>query len=223
MRRHDGEFRRQTAPFDLYVPDGMPLIWCLNFMGAALEDRVYGPAFMRHVMVEPAQEPTHYLLGGSQECGERLRRTFPRAQIVGSFHGMCDADGMLEGTSGAEVVDEINRLSPDFIWIGLGAPKQERWISRNKDLIRRGVILSVGFAFDVNAGLKKDAPELLQRLGLTWAFRIVSEPRRLAGRYLKYNSLFLFYLLFDSMRGRAMQQRSRLLLADSIKTPATGE
>ena len=91
--------------------------------------------------------------------------------------------------------DEINRLSPDFIWVGFGTPKQQAWVKRHKHLLRRGVILTVGFAFDVNAGMKPDAPGWMQRLGLTWVFRLASEPRRLAPRYLRYNFLFLWYLL----------------------------
>ncbi len=97
---------------------------------------------------------------------------------------------------------EINRLAPDFIWIGLGTPKQQAWIHRHKGSIARGVLFAVGFAFDVNAGMKRDAPAVLQRLGLTWVFRICSEPRRLLGRYLRYNSLFLFYLAKDALFSR---------------------
>ena len=76
-------------------------------------------------------------------------------------------------------------------------------MKRYKPRLRRGVILTVGFAFDVNAGMKPDAPLWMQRLGLTWVYRLGSEPRRLASRYLRYNSLFLFYLLRDGLRGRA--------------------
>ena len=98
------------------------------------------------------------------------------------------------------MLEEINRLSPDFIWVGLGTPKQQEWIHRHKPALRRGVLLAVGFAFDVNAGLKKDAPAWMQRAGLTWAFRAFSEPQRLLTRYLRYNSLFLYYLLKDAFR-----------------------
>ena len=100
-------------------------------------------------------------------------------------------------------VEEINRLSPDFIWLGLGTPKQQAWIYQYKSRIQRGVLLAIGFAFDVNAGLKPDAPLWMQRVGLTWFYRLCSEPRRLGPRYLRYNSLFLYYLLRDGLGGRA--------------------
>src|SRR5438132_10123625 len=81
--------------------------------------------------------------------------------------------------------------------------KAHTYVKRYKPLIRRGVILTVGFAFDVNAGMKPDAPPWMQRLGLTWIFRLCSEPRRLGPRYLRYNFLFIRYLLLDGLRGRA--------------------
>src|SRR6185436_12152248 len=117
--------------------------------------------------------------------------------------GRCNADGSLEGTAEREVVDEINRLSPDFIWVGFGTPKQQAWAHRHKLPLRRGVVLTVGFAFDANAGLKPDAPVWMQRRGLTWVYRLISEPRRLGPRYLKWNSLFLYYLLRDGYRRQA--------------------
>ena len=212
MRRCSPEFRRQTDNFDYFAPDGMPLIWCLNWQRAGLDDRVYGPAFFRRFF-ETAPVPfTHYLLGGSAECGARLRRVIqrwnPTQTVVGSFHGRCTMAGDL-GDANQAVVDEINRLAPDFIWLGFGAPKQQNWICRHKHLIHRGIMLTVGFGFDVHAGTKKDAPLWMQRRGLTWLFRLASEPRRLVMRYLKYNSLFLFYLVWDGLRGRAFRPSSR--------------
>ncbi|MDQ6622161.1 MAG: WecB/TagA/CpsF family glycosyltransferase [Verrucomicrobiota bacterium] len=195
LRRSDAEFREITSRFDYFVPDSMPLIWCLNRRGAGLRDRVYGPVFMRYCIEHSPAPFTHYLLGGSAECVRKLRERFDAsAEIVGSH------DGYFSPNEEAEMVAEINRLSPDFIWVGLGTPKQQDWIHRNKAAIRRGVVFAVGFAFDVNAGMKKDAPRFLQRLGLTWLFRALAEPRRLLGRYLRYNSLFLYYLAKDALR-----------------------
>jgi len=209
MRRHETPFRELTSDYDYFPPDGMPLIWCLNRAGAQLKDRVYGPIFMQRFLEHVPTRFTHFLLGGSPECGAKLRSTFeklnPGIKFVGSFHGFCNPNGRMDATAEREVIAEINRLSPDFIWVGFGTPKQQAWVKLHKHLIRRGVILTVGFAFDVNAGLKRDAPLWLQRLGLTWVFRLASEPRRLAGRYFRYNFLFLWYLLIDGLRGRAWQ------------------
>jgi N-acetylglucosaminyldiphosphoundecaprenol N-acetyl-beta-D-mannosaminyltransferase len=200
MRRHDQAFRELTGYVDRFIPDGMPLIWALNDRGAGLQDRVYGPTFMRECVLKSPPERTHYFLGGSEECLTKLREVFevrrPEVRIVGSRHGYFGSEDE------AAIVEEINALEPDLIWVGLGTPKQQEWIERNKPLIRCGVVLAVGFAFDVNAGTKPDAPAWMQRLGLTWFFRMASEPGRLVGRYLKYNTLFLAYLLRDSIWSR---------------------
>lgn len=210
MRRHDASFRAILADYDYLLPDGMPLVWCLKQAGAGLKDRVYGPTFMRRFLETAPSGSTHYLLGGSAECGKRLREIFikrnPGLRFVACFHGRCGEDGVLDGTAETEVVEEINRLSPDFIWVGFGTPKQQAWVYRHKNLIRRGVVLTVGFAFDANAGMKPDAPLWMQRAGLTWLYRLRSEPRRLGQRYFKWNSLFLFYVLRDGLRGRAWGQ-----------------
>jgi N-acetylglucosaminyldiphosphoundecaprenol N-acetyl-beta-D-mannosaminyltransferase len=207
MRRHEPRFRELTSEYDGFAPDGMPLVWCLNRAGARLKDRVYGPTFMREFLTRVPTTFTHYLLGGSQECGLKLQEIFgkqnPGVKFVGAFHGKCDTEGVLEGVAERDVIEDINRLSPDFIWVGFGTPKQQAWVKRHKQVIRRGMILTVGFAFDVNAGTKRDAPLWMQHLGLTWVYRLASEPRRLASRYFKYNLLFLSYLLRDGLRGKA--------------------
>jgi N-acetylglucosaminyldiphosphoundecaprenol N-acetyl-beta-D-mannosaminyltransferase len=211
LRRHDRAFRELTSLYDHFIPDATPLVWCLNRMGANMPDRVYGPTFMRECLDRTTADCTHYLMGGSAECGARLRAIFqqrnPNVRFVSGFHGRCSTDGVLEGDAEQAVLEEINRVSPDFIWVGLGTPRQQAWIKRHKHLLRRGVVLTVGFAFDVNAGTKPDAPPWMQRLGLTWLFRMASEPRRLVGRYCKFNSLFLFYLFWDGLKRQALVVR----------------
>lgn len=207
MQRHDRTFRETMNSYDDLIPDGMPLVWCLNRAGAGLKDRVYGPTFMRRFLETAPEGTTHYLLGGSEVCGNKLRELFtrlnPRIKFVGSFHGWCEADGTLQGAAEKDVINEINRLAPDFIWVGFGTPKQQYWAQKHKHLLKRGVVLTVGFAFDANAGMKSDAPKWMQRGGLTWLYRMCSEPRRLLPRYVKWNSLFLFYLLRDGLQARA--------------------
>src|SRR5437868_1594180 len=96
MRRHEPWFRELTDAYDAFPPDGMPLVWCLNRAGADLKDRVYGPTFMRQFLARAPGPSTHYLLGGSEACGSRLREIFgklnPGVNFIGSFHGKCQAD-----------------------------------------------------------------------------------------------------------------------------------
>ena len=193
MRRHDPTFAATTSSIDLFVPDGMPLIWCLNRQGAALRDRVYGPTFLRKFLATCPSSFSHYFLGGSPECGKKLRERLleknSQLNIVGSHHGYFTSE------EEPSIFNEIITSRPDFIWIGLGTPMQQELLQRLKPLLLSGILLAVGFAFDVNAGTKPDAPAWMQRAGLTWTYRLATEPRRLAGRYFYWNSLFLCYLL----------------------------
>lgn len=206
MRRYDPGFRELTSQFDYFIPDGMPLVWCLNRQGAGLKDRVYGPTFMRECVLASPAPFTHYLLGGSDDCVRRLKDFFLRRNPTIKFVG--SRSGYFKPEQESEIVEEINCLSPDFVWIGLGTPKQQAWIHRHKAHIKRGIVLAVGFAFDVNAGTKPDSPLWMQRLGLGWLHRVLSEPSRLGPRYLKNNSMFIFYLLWDGLRGLAFASPS---------------
>ena len=201
LNRHDPVFREWNSACDVFLPDGMPLVWCLNRKGAGLLDRVYGPTLMREFLLASPPKISHYVVGGSEQDLARLKERFkslnPHLKIVGSYHGSCSPAGELAGEDSSHLVEEINRLSPDVLWICFGTPKQNAWIFRHKPQIRRGVLLAVGYALDVNAGSKPDAPLWMQRLGLTWLFRLASEPRRLLWRYLKYNTLFVWYLFRD--------------------------
>jgi N-acetylglucosaminyldiphosphoundecaprenol N-acetyl-beta-D-mannosaminyltransferase len=202
MRRHDPVFAGLVGCIDMVLPDGMPLVWAMNAKGAALKDRVYGPTFTRRFLASCPQGMTHYLVGGSEECGrrfrERMKELNPSLEFVGGYHGSCSPDGVLD--DGGATLEEIKTKRPDFIWVGLGTPKQYGWIARSKSRLDHGILLAVGFAFDVNAGMKPDAPGWMQQYGLTWIYRMASEPRRLAGRYLKWNSLFLVYSAWDALR-----------------------
>jgi N-acetylglucosaminyldiphosphoundecaprenol N-acetyl-beta-D-mannosaminyltransferase len=205
MRRSDHHFKEVTSAYDYFIPDGMPLIWCLRAMGANLRDRVYGPTFLRHAMSHD-RKLKHYFLGGSAKTSRKL---IEKAQELsgGKFQVVGANSSYSKPEDSAPIVEEINRLSPDVIWVGLGTPKQQQWIHDNKSHLTRGVVLTVGFAFDVNAGTKLDAPMWMQRLGLTWLFRISQEPRRLLGRYLKYNTWFVWFCLIDL--ARYMTKRAR--------------
>jgi N-acetylglucosaminyldiphosphoundecaprenol N-acetyl-beta-D-mannosaminyltransferase len=202
--RHNGEFARILARFDLVLPDGMPIVWALNARRAELKDRVYGPYFMRHVLRNTPRPWRHFLFGDSQECLVDLRRVLlqlqPDIEIVGMlgppFRPFTKADE-------DSFADTINRTEPDFVWVALPGVRMEQWIIDNQGRYRRGVFVAVGDAFALLSGRRSFAPSWMQRMGLTWAYRLWKEPLRLGPRYLRYNSIFLFYLLWDALRGRA--------------------
>ncbi len=189
MRHEDAGFARALQRFDFFVADSQVLFFAIRLLGGDMPARIYGPAFLPFATRRLPRPFTHYFLGGSEACSrlllEALRRDCPDLDVVGAHHGY------FAEHENEQVIDDIKRCDPDFIWVGLGTPKQQHWIASNRDRLPRGVLLAVGFAFDVNAGTKRDAPAVVQRLGLTWAFRLVKEPRRLWKRYAKYNPLFV--------------------------------
>lgn len=194
-RRHETDFRSVTSKVDFFIPDGTPLIWCMNRKGASMKDRVYGPTFMRQCILASPAPWRHYFLGGWDDTNRKLRENLLKANpdiLIAGFRS-----GLFTENDYEDILREINEVRPHFIWVGLGTPKQQQWIYHYKPRIKTGILLGVGFAFDVIAGTKKDAPAWMQSLGLTWLFRMLSEPKRLGPRYFKYNLLFLFYLLKD--------------------------
>jgi N-acetylglucosaminyldiphosphoundecaprenol N-acetyl-beta-D-mannosaminyltransferase len=205
--RHNPEFARVLERFDLVLPDGMPVVWALNFRGAGLKDRVYGPYFMRHALRNLPRPWRHFFFGDSQECLIELRRALfqlqPDIEIVGMlsppFQPFTEADER-------SFAETINRAEPDFVWVALPGVRMERWTIDNQARYRGGVFLAVGDAFSLLSGRRSFAPTSMQRMGLTWAYRLCKEPLRLGPRYLRYNSIFVFYLLWDAMCGRTRAQ-----------------
>ena len=195
LRLTDPEFRRCTETVDHFVPDSMPLTWCVNLAAgkAVMPDRVYGPEFMSRCLKNSPPHIKHYFLGASEDClADLIKETKnlnPQLNICGSHHGYFAQDEW------PRILEEINASAPHVIWVGLGTPKQQKFTAWAKSKLRQGWLLNVGFAFDVNAGRKSDAPWWMQSLGLTWVYRLASEPKRLGPRYAKFNSLFLLYAL----------------------------
>ena len=199
--RHNADFARVIARFDLVLPDGMPVVWALNLRGAGLKDRVYGPYFMRHALRNTPRPWRHFFFGDSPECLAELRRVLaqlhPDIEIVGMlsppFRPFTEADEV-------SFADTINRAAPDFVWVALPGVRMERWIIDNQHRYRSGVFLAVGDAFSLLSGRRTFAPPWMQRMGLTWAYRLSKEPLRLGPRYLRYNSTFVYYWLLDVLR-----------------------
>jgi N-acetylglucosaminyldiphosphoundecaprenol N-acetyl-beta-D-mannosaminyltransferase len=201
--RHEPEFARIMEKFDLVFPDGMPVVWALNLRGAALSDRVYGPLFTKHALQNCPRPWRHFFFGDTEDVLEALKveakKLQPDIEIVGSisppFRAWAESDE-------AQFAETINLANPDFVWVALPGGRMEQWIIENQHRYQRGVFLAVGDAFTLLSGRRPFAPGWMQRLGLTWFYRMVAEPRRLGPRYLRYNSLFMYYLVRDSILGR---------------------
>ena len=193
---HDHDLKEAVNSADIASPDGMPLVVAGRHKKFDIE-RCTGPDTMEDLFrIGNEKGYSHYFYGSTEETLEKLSINlldkYPGNQVVGRcappFRPLSVEEDML-------IMDEINDLSPDFVWIGLGAPKQEIWMYKHKDRLNRGVMLGVGAAFDFHAELKKRAPEWMQNRGLEWLYRLIKEPKRLFARYTKTNWLFLWYLV----------------------------
>ncbi len=192
--REDPELREAVLGSDLTVPDGQPLVWAMNALGHDLPSRVYGPELMDRACARAAETGQRFYLYGGRNQGAlvqlalNLRRRHPGLKIVGGY-----APPYRELTPEEEdaIAAEINRSGADVVWVGIGVPKQEKWMARMRERLEAPVLVGVGAAFDFHAGLQPQAPQSLQRLGLEWAYRLAHEPRRLFKRYARYNPLFV--------------------------------
>jgi N-acetylglucosaminyldiphosphoundecaprenol N-acetyl-beta-D-mannosaminyltransferase len=201
--QEDPELRAAVLGGTFTVPDGQPLVWALNALGHGLPHRVYGPELMDRACARAVHTgQRHYLYGGRNpgalaELARVLRLRHPGLKIVG---GHCPPFRPLTDAEEDAVAAEINRSGADVVWVGIGVPKQEKWMARMRDRLDAPVLVGVGAAFDFHAGLVPQAPDALQRLGLEWAFRLVQEPRRLWRRYLRYNPRFVLGFLRQYLR-----------------------
>jgi N-acetylglucosaminyldiphosphoundecaprenol N-acetyl-beta-D-mannosaminyltransferase len=125
---------------------------------------------------------------------------FPRARIVGALSPPFRALGPAEEQA---IEAEITAARPDIVWVGLGTPKQERWMAAHVGRMHASVLVGVGAAFDFHAGVRRQAPRWVQQVGLEWAYRMASEPRRLAGRYLRNNPRFAWLVAKEAVTGPA--------------------
>ena len=200
----DARLRRIHNEAGLVTPDGMPLVWLAHLHGHGNVRRVYGPDLMRVMTAVSAQRGyRNYYLGGNPGTAEKLKAVltgdYPGLQVVGTYSPPFRP--MTEDEDHA-LVARINASAPDIVWLGLSCPKQEHWMAAHLGRVRAPVMVGVGAAFDFLSGEKRQAPRFIQRSGLEWLFRMVSEPRRLAGRYLRNNPAFAYLIMRQLLTGR---------------------
>ncbi|MDD5005695.1 MAG: WecB/TagA/CpsF family glycosyltransferase [Candidatus Omnitrophica bacterium] len=182
---------------DLSVCDGMPLVWLGRLKGLELKKRVYGLNLMKNTL-ELSQKKgyANYFYGSSEKVLNnminKIKKEYPNLKITGYFSPPFRD---LSKTEKQAITENINSLKPDIIWVGLGYPKQEKWMYEFRDHIRCPVLIGVGAAFDFFSGNKKQAPVWMQNTGLEWLFRLLQEPKRLWRRYLINNTMFIILLI----------------------------
>ncbi len=208
----DPELHSALMGSSVNVPDGQPLVWALNLLGHSLTDRVYGPELMARSCARAAASGQRIYLYGGRNQGAlvqlalNLRQRYPGVRIVGGYSPPHRA---LTSEERKAVINEINGSRADVVWVGIGVPKQEKWMAEMRDELQAPVLVGVGAAFDFHAGLVPQAPNLLQESGLEWAYRLAHEPRRLWRRYTRYNPRFIGAFARQLREHRRELSRSR--------------
>jgi N-acetylglucosaminyldiphosphoundecaprenol N-acetyl-beta-D-mannosaminyltransferase len=199
--QRDPGFRAVLHSADLVVADGTPLVWLGRLQGLAIPRRVYGPELMLEFFACTREKRyRHFFYGGAPGVADLLASKFvdrfPGTFVAGTFSPPYRP---LAPQEEEEVVRSLNASRADVIWVGLGTPKQERWMHRLRQSLTAPVLVGVGAAFDFHTGRLRSAPRWMGDHGLEWLFRLVQEPARLWRRYLLYGSQFVVLVLLEQL------------------------
>lgn len=192
----DVEFKIAVNNADMSTPDGAPIAWALRRLGHPNQERINGPDLMIRYLTEAERRGQTVFFYGSTDATlaklcAMLSHLFPRLHIGGTLSPPFRPLSLEEDE---QIVDQINQSGASVVFVGLGCPKQEKWMADHRGRVH-AVMIGVGAAFDYHAGVVKRAPIWWQRNGLEWLYRLGSEPRRLFKRYLVTNTLFVLGLL----------------------------
>ncbi|MGB9808926.1 MAG: WecB/TagA/CpsF family glycosyltransferase, partial [Caldanaerobacter sp.] len=198
MAQKDEEYKRILNDTDLNVPDGSGVVFASRVFNEPLKERVAGFDLMIEFIKWAAFHGISiYLLGAKPEVVEKakanLEKSYPSINIVGVHHGYFNEK------EEEMVIEDINTKNPEVLFVALGAPRQEKWIYKNRDKLKVKIAMGVGGSFDVIAGKSKRAPAIYRRLGLEWLYRLIKEP----WRYKRMMALpkFAFKVLFARLKG----------------------
>lgn len=195
------ELHKVYTESGLNTPDGMVIVWLLRKAGFKQVDRVYGPDLLLTACAYGLDHGwRHYFYGGTPEAVDKLttvlQERFPGLQIAGFESPPFQA---LTPEEDRQAAIRINAARSDIVWVGLGSPKQEQWMHQHIKQLEVPVLAGVGAAFDFLSGTKPQAPHWVQRLGLEWLYRLISEPRRLWKRYILGYPRFVWLILMQRL------------------------
>ena len=184
------------------LPDGRPLSIIARLKGDKKMKRVFGPTLLEKVL-ERGQDDglRHYFIGSTNEILDKMKKKihilYPKAIICGYLSPPFREITKKENNS---IIDQIKKSNVDIIWVGLGAPRQERWIYDNYSTLNHGIMIGVGAGFDYLAGNISHAPEWMKNFSFEWLYRLIQEPQRLWKRYLVTIPIFIFFNILDLLK-----------------------
>lgn len=176
LAQKDNEFKKILNSADMATPDGIGIVIASKLNKIKIKERVSGYDLVQKIFYLIQNENySIYFLGSSDEIIQlakiNMEKKFPGIKIIGTHNGFFNDD--------KKIVEQINLLKPDILLVGMGAPKQEKWIYKHKNVLNSKVFIGIGGSFDVMSGKIKRAPAILQQLGLEWLYRLISQPKRL--------------------------------------------
>ena len=201
--RQDSEFAQVVREADMATPDGMPVAWMLRLLGEKGQQRINGPDLMwKYCELAASRGEPVFFYGSTDDTLAKLRaallKAFPAFKLAGMYSPPFRA---LSEQEDQQTVDMINASGAGVVFVGLGCPKQEKWMAEHRGRIN-AVMIGVGAAFDYHAGTIKRAPVWMQRNGLEWFYRLCTEPRRLWRRYWSTNSRFIYFAIKQLVTGK---------------------
>jgi len=175
------------------VPDGMPIVWIGKNKGFDLE-RCYGPDLMEFFLKNSTNKPyKHFFYGGkpnvAQLLKEKVKKLYNPINIVGTYTPPFRA---LNQKEEQDFIDKVNKLKPDFLWVGISCPKQEIFMNQMINKLDVKYMFGVGYAFDILSGKAFKTPKIIQKIGMEWFFRMIKDPIRLFRRYFYIVPFFIF-------------------------------
>ena len=201
MAQKDQEFYNILRSADLATPDSVGVMIGAKFQKKQFKQRIPGQAYFRKILEVGEKEGwTFYLLGGKDDVpkltAENVKKYFPNIKIVG-YH-----EGFFEKDSEKDVINEINKLKPNVLFVAMGAPIQEKWIAKHKNELQVDVAAGQGGTFDYEAGKIKRAPKIVQKLGIEWLWRLILQPTRI--KRMMALPVYLIKIIFtkDITKGR---------------------
>lgn len=203
------DFREILNRATMNTPDGMPMSWVGHLQGFPEMDRVFGPDFMLELCRLSLREGyRHFLYGGQPGVAEKLKTVleekFPGIRIVGTY---CPPFRELNSAEESSLIRHVHDSRPDILWVGLGTPKQERFMAHYLDRFQVPLLVGVGAAFDFHTGRLRDCSQWIKRAGLQWLHRLFQDPKRLLVRYLRNNPAFLWKIALQLLTEKCCKMR----------------
>jgi len=201
IAKYNGKFRSALKSADILLPDGAGIVIASKFLGGSIKEKIPGPDLFLELTRQLNNPEYNYFFLGSvpktlKRIKQRLIEEFPLINCVGSYSPPFTP---ITEEENRKLIQLINKSKPDVLWVGMTAPKQEKWIWQNRSKLKVPVVAAIGAAFDFFAGTKRRAPEWLRKNNLEWLYRFIHEPARLWKRYLISTPLFLTLALFGKM------------------------